>query len=208
MISLHEADQTLGLDGQPVPRSILITPNLVVVGTVNIDETVQPFSDKVKDRANTIIVPIDITTYADRLRTVDYAGNNSIKKKAFAFAKSPTGEQAISLLLNLYRVLELQQIHFGYRIFDEILAYLAENDATKLLTNTEALDLQVQQKIPPKIRGRGSAMEKLLACPDGKCDNCISCICIRAQLPDSSKRIVRMVGILRETGFTSYDAAT
>jgi 5-methylcytosine-specific restriction endonuclease McrBC GTP-binding regulatory subunit McrB len=37
-----------------VPAELQLAPNLLFTGTVNIDETTQPISDKVLDRANTI----------------------------------------------------------------------------------------------------------------------------------------------------------
>src|SRR5260370_40160089 len=37
-----------------IPSSVIIPPNLLFTGTINVDETTQPLSDKVIDRANTI----------------------------------------------------------------------------------------------------------------------------------------------------------
>ena len=36
------------IENGKVPRSLKLPPNLVFVGTVNIDETVQPFSERVR----------------------------------------------------------------------------------------------------------------------------------------------------------------
>ncbi len=41
-------------DGRRIPRSVGVPPNLLVVGTVNVDETTNMFSPKVLDRANVI----------------------------------------------------------------------------------------------------------------------------------------------------------
>ena len=191
-----------------VPRSLSIPPNLVVVGTVNIDETVQPFSDKVKDRANTIAIPIDLDKYSESLKNWNQPVGNAVKQRAVQFAKTEKGRQAIDLLLRIQATLLVQRVQFGYRTVDEILAYLAENDKTDLLPFTDALDLQVMQKVLPKVSGRGSAFEKLLACLEEKCGACLKCDFTANGLIHSAERVERMAAILRETGYTSYDAAS
>lgn len=145
------------MDNLSVPGSIILPLNLVVLGTVNVDETVQPFSDKVKDRANTITVPIDLDTYVGKMRSSDLGTLHVVKDKAFSFAKTEQGQRAVEILLRLHRVLSRHQVHFGYRIMDEVLAYLAESASTGLLPFEEALDAQVEQKVLPKVRGRGDA---------------------------------------------------
>ena len=91
---------------------------------------------------------------------------------------------------------------------DEILAYMAENDTTEFLPFADALDFQVIQKILPKVHGRGSAFEKSLACLEGKCGSCLKCVFTTTRLIRAVERIERMAAILRETGYTSYDAAS
>src|SRR5207302_2399812 len=147
IITLHSRE---GIDG--VPPKIALPPNLVVVGTVNIDETVQPFSDKVKDRANTIVVPIDLASYAELVRNGTPPETSALKSKAFAYARTEEGGRALRILSELYSTLAPQQLHFGYRIVDEILAYLGANAELGLLAFDEAMDLQVDQKILPRIR--------------------------------------------------------
>jgi energy-coupling factor transporter ATP-binding protein EcfA2 len=200
-VYLHSAPE---IDG--IPGTLVLPPNLVVVGTVNIDETVQPFSDKVKDRANTIVVPIDMAAYVGLLRTGVPPQGNAIKQKAFTYAQTDEGKRALDMLVRVHQLLVPQQMHFGYRIVDEILAYMAENAAMHFLPFQEAMDLQVDQKILPKIKGRGDAFEKLLACTGGHCEHCLHCLFTGADFPHSAERVVRMAALLRETGYTAYEA--
>ncbi len=44
-------------------------------------------------------------------------------------------------------------MHFGYRIRDEIVFYMLENNKNLLLSQYEAFDYQILQKILPRING-------------------------------------------------------
>jgi hypothetical protein len=176
------------------------------VGTVNIDETVQLFSDKVRDRANTIVVPIDLPAYVHLLRTGTAPQSNMIKQRAFAYARTEEGGRALDILVALHQILVRQQIHFGYRIVDEILAYMAENAGLHFRTFQETMDLQVDQKILPKIRGKGDDFAKLLACNDGNCGDCLHCLFTKQSLPQSAARVMRMKVVLQDSGYATYEA--
>ncbi len=59
-------------DGVAVPRSLVLPPNLFLVGTVNIDETTYAFSPKVLDRAFTIeFNDVALSTYGQVSKNVD-----------------------------------------------------------------------------------------------------------------------------------------
>jgi hypothetical protein len=190
-----------------IPASVKLPPNLLFVGTVNIDETVQPFSDKVKDRANTITVPIDLEAYMKMLQSAEANSAEELKAKAFTFAKTERSTRTVRILIELQSKLTPYQIGFGYRIMDEVLAYLYENASGGLLGFEVALDYQVEQKILPKVRGRGKTFGDMIACRDQTCGACLACRLSALGLSRSAKRARRMKTILADTGFTSYDAA-
>lgn len=110
-------------------RTVNLTPNLKVVGTVNVDETTQMFSDKVYDRGQLIELEIN------REDMKNFVGDAEFSE----------------VLLNVWDVV-LPVAPFAYRVVAEIKSYC--NIATRLgATVDEALDEQLLQKVLPKIKG-------------------------------------------------------
>lgn len=123
-------------------HDVQLTPNLLFVGTVNVDETTHGFADKVYDRAQLIELEV---TEAD-LR--EYLGD------------APWAET----LLSVWRALK-GVAPFAYRVADEIKRYV--NDASEVeVPWEEALDEQLIQKVLPKIKGQdirvGEALDSLV----------------------------------------------
>lgn len=123
-----------------IPSEIQWPSNLYLIGTINDDESVLPFSSMVLDRANSQdLSQVDIRSYANWLRQ-----NEAI------LAQVLTNDLIIELQ-SIGKILEPFQLHFGNRTVREIALYIlcAEvNDAT-----INALDYQIDQKILPKLRG-------------------------------------------------------
>ena len=115
-----------------------LTPNLKVVGTVNIDETTQMFSDKVFDRSQLIELPV---------RREEIISLTSDK---------PYAED----LLRIWDAVR-EIAPFAYRVVAEIESYW--NEASELGTSPgDALDEQVLQKVLPKIRGMDQRVKETL----------------------------------------------
>ncbi len=143
-------------------------PNLFFVGTVNMDETTYAFSDKVLDRANSIEFGIDVNDlFQDSVksappdplpytfgqlerfrRSLDHPGVTDV-------ARRWRGE-----IVDIWKLLEPHHFHFGFRVRDEIELYLLNSQG--LLEEKMAFDMQVKQKILPKLYGRGDSMKLLL----------------------------------------------
>jgi hypothetical protein len=127
-----------------IPASVPIPPNLLVTGTVNVDETTHAFSDKVLDRANSIeFNQADLEVYLTQ-----YAEHHPEQADVVAEARP--------LLLRVYSILEPRYLHFGYRTAYEVLTYLWLNETLPedvRLSRTNALDYQLMQKVLPKLRG-------------------------------------------------------
>ncbi len=175
-IILHnqEGDITINLDEkeEAVPSKLKIPLNVYFTGTVNIDETTYMFSPKVLDRANTIefnIVNIDAAEKGE------FKDDSSFVLKD---GKPTLGETRLSStddynrlddgvkksLKNIHSILEVENMHFGYRVFSEIGYYM--KNAKELVVDGEeitniALDLQILQKILPKFNG-GKEIEEPL----------------------------------------------
>jgi hypothetical protein len=107
---------------------LLLPPNLSLIGTLNQDETTQPLSDKVCDRAQVIELELDQQAVAERLRD------------------QPWG----AWILQLWP--ELQQLTpFGYRSLEDIEAYILQAMALGVDWQV-ALDEQLVQKLLPRLR--------------------------------------------------------
>lgn len=155
---------------------VIIPQNLMLVGTVNMDETTHPFSRKVLDRANAIemndiqlnwsevdfneVEPVS-GIYADAFVT-PYI--NSIELNAEQKTElSPFIEQ----LIRINQILEPAGLHFGYRVRDEMVFYLCQHQSlglaqANILASDDALDFQIMQKILPRIQGSSMAVFKVL----------------------------------------------
>ncbi len=150
-IRLHAEDDVF--DG--VPRMLPYPSNLVLIGTVNMDETTHGLSDKVLDRAFVIEHwDIDLDAYPRW-------GKNGLS--------SVQDTQVRTLLGELMNALKPARLHFGYRVVDAVLDYLSHVALSGgLMPFDDALDFVVYAKVLPKLRGEDSPRlrEALQACDD------------------------------------------
>jgi len=139
------------LDGVPA-RLERYPANLVLIGTVNMDETTHGLSDKVLDRAITIeFWDIDLDHYP-RWGTRGLA--------------APLEQHVRVVLGALLRVLSPVRLHFGWRVVDDVLDFMKRTGEDAALEPTLALDWIIYSKIVPKLRGYDSKQfrEALEAC--------------------------------------------
>ena len=144
--------------------------NLYVVGTVNMDETTFPFSRKVLDRANTIefnyveLVP-DFAGSVEGTRLSEK--NDFLKTEYLLLAQCPEESQEYiqDLCVELEKInmiLQTANAHVGYRVRDEICFYALNNHAAGLMSDEEALDHEIMQKILPRIQGSGASIKEMM----------------------------------------------
>jgi len=193
--------------------------NLYIIGTVNMDETTHPFSKKVLDRANTIeFNEIRLNHFAmfeqdgEEVAAVRVA-NEQFESK-YLYLKQAYGDnkalvQKVSAQLEKINE-QLQTIYaqVGYRVRDEICFYMLYNDEMQLLSEDEAFDFCVMQKILPRISGADSTVEDLLknlyeqfageGYDNGKA------VSESATYPRSAKKVAEMLNRLYKDGFTSF----
>lgn len=204
--------------------------NLYIVGTVNMDETTFPFSKKVLDRANTIEFslvnlmpkfdessePVQQLTETNNFLKSKYLKiNECAKEKEFV-------ENWCEKLEEINKVLEKASLHVGYRVRDEIIFYLLNNkDAGNLISEEDAFDNELMQKILPRIQGSSQSINDLLCELFKICAGDFSGIQtanntaseqMQKYLDDKSKLVYKnsakkiqfMTRRLEEDGFTSY----
>ena len=167
------------INGEQYPHEITIHSNVLFVGTINVDETTQTLSDKVLDRSNFIEfnTPTNhINNWADSIKqNID---TKSIKDNRFEktvvdlyhFDNWSNNDKEIAL--NIFEIETLNQINntltktdfskgIGFRVLDHINSYML-NLPNSSLSREEAFDLQISQKIIPKIRGTAEELEGIL----------------------------------------------
>ncbi len=106
-----------------------LTPNLLVIGTVNIDETTHGFADKVWARAQLVELDLPLEYMAAHLAGAPYRDD----------------------ILRIWEVV-WSTGPFAYRVVDDIATYVAAA-RQEGVSWEEAVDEQILQKILPKLKG-------------------------------------------------------
>ncbi len=198
---------------------IAIPPNLIVVGTVNMDETTFTFSRKVLDRAMTIEMnEVDLEggledSPEDELliEASQLIGDAAEGKDVYAENKEVC-DMVIAFLKKINAVLEGTPFKIGYRARNEFLMYavnrlMLTDDEDKDAVLNIALDEMTSMKILSRIEGDDqrikegllTGLEKILKeqfNPDSNDENSTSSI--------SLNKIKEMKDRLKLTGFTSF----
>jgi hypothetical protein len=141
-LQLHSSGVPLeGSTGTSVPAALPLPPNLYIAGTINIDETTNPVSDKVLDRA----VVIDMSA-------VDLAGFLSGLEH-----REPTLKGARAAcephLVACHTVMAAHGLGFGYRVAEEVVRYHTFAAEHLKANDGEIIDDLMIQKVLVKLRG-------------------------------------------------------
>ena len=136
-IPLHRGDP----DELGVPTGVAYPKNLVIIGTVNMDETTMGISDKVLDRAFTL-------EFWD-IEPEEWPGWESCGLDGSEKAK------VRGLLAALTMTLSPARRHFGWRVISEVVGFLEgrSRDAGIEIGADAALDQVIYAKVLPKLRG-------------------------------------------------------
>lgn len=210
-------------DGRPM---IPVPENLFIVGTVNVDETTHMFSPKVLDRANTIEFRVstdELQSSAGRPMPCESAPEELSRGfLAIAIDDALESESSESLqafensLRLLHEILSKEGFEFGHRVFFEARRFATLYYASGRQKWQEALDLQVLQKVLPRLHGSRRRLEPVL--------NAIATFCIdpthipsavegsadifpdelAPALPRSFRKLHRMTRVLRANQFVSF----
>jgi hypothetical protein len=186
------------VSGEHIRNPLRLPRNLVITGTVNVDESTHPLSDKLLDRANVIeLIDVDLQAF----RTT-WPGS--------------IDEIIWQQILAIHAIAARAGHPFGYRTLNEILRYLEQ--ARGILAPSRALDQQLKQKVLPKLRGEDTprlrrALTDLLALALGREPGTIGKISqlppetfATATLPESAEKLRRMLERLDSDGFTDFYA--
>lgn len=241
-------DYPFGLEISEYEREIYLPPNLYFIGTVNVDETTHAFSPKVLDRAFTMeLTEADFSNYPFHYNTqftgfdplksenllIDFTRNGKYAQieKSEIFAHLDSEQNLRQELSELNNLLKPYDLHFGYRVLDEITAFLVNADQSGFFEDMEfeadPLDAAILMKVLPKFHGSRAKLEqplkKVLAwCQDpltsdgeqieniiqnssSSVDSLIQSLKnITYQYPRTADRVIRMIRSLYTTGFASF----
>ena len=122
-----------------VPSRLPYPANLLIIGTVNMDETTHGLSDKVLDRASVIeFWEVDVGAYPGW-------GKTSLASDAAATARE--------VLIGLYKALSPKRLHFGWRTVGDVIGYMEQAAQGGVINHLDSLDQAIFSKILPKLRG-------------------------------------------------------
>ena len=176
MVEFHDSDEmALG-----VPQRIPYPRNLVLIGTVNMDETTMGLSDKVLDRAFT-------------REFWDIAVDEWPGWEACTLADHER-DRVQKLVNALMAALRPARLHFGWRVIAESVAFLERRAADSAEVAFErALDQITYAKVLPKLRGDDSQRYRtaLEACRKVLDDE---------DLSESAQKVEELMQDLDETG--------
>lgn len=191
-LSSMESDEPIPLHSnrdENVPNELKIPDNLLVVGTVNVDETTYMFSPKVLDRANTIEFstcpaedymlnnhkaynPPNTEYIEDPLSNSDIRNCRISKLKeelenVTIDGEIPLWDTMASEITEFQKVLKKAGFDFGFRVIDEILrfmyvAWVYENRPETWDNWMRYFDAQIKQKMLPKLHGSQRVLEDVL----------------------------------------------
>jgi len=189
-IKLHDVDS----NNVKEPKEINLPPNLYIIGSVNIDETTYMFSPKVLDRAFTIefrevnfndylasfknerinVTKKELEKELNKLRDTLLNDLRNNGKFCAAVADKEEIKKAINELdstikdelSKLNQILQSYDLHFGYRVLDEIALFIkyATNAPKEVgeLQPEQALDFAVLMKVLPKFHGPRQKLKRPL----------------------------------------------
>lgn len=154
-------------------RELSLPWNLMLVGTVNVDETTHPFSRKVLDRSFAIdFNEVDLTRFrmdGGQLFAI-MGGARLLLDRPFSVREVYASEKAffdeIAIALGEVNAhLRGAGMHFAYRVRDEIALYMyawKRHGLDELLSRDEAFDLCLLQKVLPRCQGSAEAARRAL----------------------------------------------
>ena len=185
-------------------KGLTLPPNLLVLGTVNMDETTFSFSRKVLDRAMSIVMnDVEYDKFFTGETENDMAEFDDATKELLIDrpirgleAESNGAEQVEQYLTAINEVLNETPFKLGYRAANEALLYVsAAHKFDGSIDVNAALDEFTLMKILSRIEGDKRSIGTLL--------NELQQV-INDSYPTSNKKLVQMAKTLQDKQFVSY----
>jgi len=133
------------------PSSLPFPRNLIVIGTVNVDETTRVLSERVLDRANVLQLSVAMSEAHHGGSTIPVRPWHVPFSEWDAICVRQPDPSRHAFLVEIGEILQTIGIGVGARAHVELERFLA--NAAGILAPEAALDLGVLQRIIPKVRG-------------------------------------------------------
>lgn len=186
-VSLLHDNEKIG-----VPRNLDLPPNLLVIGTVNVDETTYMFSPKVLDRANTIefLTHSPLEFLQNQFNQTKPSGNLKYLQNPLSDTESNIQTCSIDDLKELMKNIETKEneslwdivseeinkiytelkkagFDFGFRVINEIMRFMYvawkyEGEPQKWENWERYFDAQIKQKMLPKLHGSQRTLQEVI----------------------------------------------
>lgn len=187
-------------------KGLTLPKNLLVMGTVNMDETTFSFSRKVLDRAMSVVMnEVDYEGFFDGntendVAEMDEATRNLLIDRPIRGLEADNNEADTvkEYLTNINKVLEDTPFKLGYRAANEALLYVsAAHEFNPDADIHVALDDFTMMKILSRIEGDKRSIGELLD------ENHLQAV-ITDVYPKSHEKLVKMAKTLENKQFVSY----
>lgn len=133
------------------PFELRFPANLVIVGTVNVDETTRPLSERVIDRANVLHLNVNVSRGHHNQNGNQHAPWIVEYSQWCEICVDKPSDDHHDFLVDIADVLRRAGIGVGFRAHVELERFIA--NAEHVIDSESALDWGIVQRIIPKIRG-------------------------------------------------------
>ena len=220
-------DWTIKVRSDLVNKGLTLPPNLIVIGTVNMDDTTYQFSRKVIDRAMTIEMNGgELSQMFGNSNSLKYRSDEDIVKLGMFKAPYINADEVIERYQSQANIIKeklpekLEAINtalkdtpfqVSYRVLNELVIYLGalmdeatakgetiDDDALPTLIN-QAMDQITLMKILPRIEGDEDMFRR-----SGGTNVLKTLQSLFSEDSDSYKKLREMIDRLERTGFTRF----
>ena len=220
-------DWTIKVRSDLVNKGLTLPPNLIVIGTVNMDDTTYQFSRKVIDRAMTIEMNGgELSQMFGNCNSLKYRSDEDIVKLGMFKAPYINADEVIERYQSQANIIKeklpekLEAINtalkdtpfqVSYRVLNELVIYLGalmdeatakgetiDDDALPTLIN-QAMDQITLMKILPRIEGDEDMFRR-----SGGTNVLKTLQSLFSEDSDSYKKLREMIDRLERTGFTRF----
>lgn len=180
--------------------TICMPENLYIVCTLNLDETSLPLNQRFLDRIYTMeLTREDLVSNGSETVTEPVISDNSFLKPAYLRLSQCQERQSLieacfGELETMNRMLMKGSAYVGYQIRNDAVVYVLNNARDDLLTQRQAMDQQILQKVLPRVQGSMKSVGPVLRELAGFCAN---------RYPRSAHKITGMIEKGEREGYTS-----
>lgn len=215
-ISLLEADEnnrflslysknSRCINDEKYPSTIKIGNNIRIIGTINLDETVKEFSDRLLDRAN--VINLEKLRFSELKQTIDHnldddfyeryicGDSKEFKNWIIKYRTIDILEDKLDFFDELHDIISKYDSKKGvsFRVINAIAAYIAnipiDENGEKIISESYAIDLQVKQRIVSKLKGTTKTIGNLIGKYDDNLDLVLHSNIIEFLDKEESKKI-------------------